>query len=167
MNLLDGVVILILVMGLLLGASQRLVRLLMSTLIVCFTLIYTPAVYKTVGNFFASLLMAPSDKGDAVGFLLVALLSIIVLELVMRRAFAETFLPSIGVLDQISGALVGVVWAALAASALLIPLTYTGAMSGPSQLIPVVQAIFRPFALTVLRLLYPPGFAPILDSFIR
>lgn len=165
-NIMDALVVLMLLMGVLLGASQRLVRVLMSILIIGFAIIATPAVYQAVGKFISALLMVPRLNGDGIGFLLTSLFFIIVLELIMRRSFKGTFLLRIGVLDQISGALVGPVWAVLTASAILMPLTYVGAISGPSTLVPLIQTIFRPIAMVTLRLIYPVGFAPIIDQFI-
>ncbi len=165
-NIMDALVVMVLLMGVLFGASQRLVRLVMSILIMSFAIIATPAVYQAVGNFFSAMLMVPRLNGDGVGFLLTVLFFIIVLELIMRRSFKGTFLPRIGVLDQIGGALLGLIWALLAACAILMPLTYVGSISGPSTLVPVIQTLFRPIATVALRLLYPVGFAPVIDQFI-
>lgn len=165
-DLTDALIILMFVMGLLLGASQRLVRVLMSTLIAIFALIATPAIYGEIGRFISALLMAPRFTADGLGFLLTALFFISVLELILRRSFKETFLPSLGILDQILGALVGLAWALMAASAALMPLIYVGSVSSSSRLISLLQALFRPFGMIVLRLLYPSGFSPLLDQFI-
>lgn len=166
MNMVDGLIGLIFVMGLLLGASQRTVRLIMSTAIAALAHFSVPTLYPEVGRFFSELLMMPRNIGDAIAFLLVIVAFIGIFEAILRRSFKGTFLPRIGVLDQILGALVGLPWAVLVASAVLMPMLYLGSVPGNSWIITLIRSLFRPFGVTVLRLIYPPGFSPILDFFI-
>jgi len=164
--MMDSMVVLMFLMGALLGASQRLVRLIMGIAIAAFTLITTPALYQGFGRFISALLQVPRVRADSLAFLLIALTFIIVLEMIMRRMFVETFLPRLGVFDQILGALVGLVWAILVASAALMPLAYVGNVSLGSPMISLMRTLFKPFVV-VLRLLYPVGFAPLVDLFVE
>ena len=165
MELMDSLALLMFLMGVLLGASQKLVRVIMSTFIAALTLVTVPALYQGLGRFIAALLQVPRARADALGFLLAALVFIIILELVTRRLFEGTLIPRLGVFDQILGALVGLVWGVLVAGVALMPLAYIGTVSTSSPIIAFMQSLFKPFGL-VLRLLYPVGFAPLIDFFI-
>lgn len=164
MNTMDGLVAAIFLMGVLMGAAQRLVRLVMSTLIALFVLAAVPAVYSEVGSFLSAMLGVSRTNADAVGFLLTAMFFIILFEVILRKSFEITTLPSLGFLDNVAGALVGLVWALLVANIALMPLAYLGLISGPTVVIPLVQGLFLPAATVLLRLIYPLGFAPVIDQ---
>ncbi len=166
MNMVDALIGLILLMGLLLGASQRTVRLIMSTVIAALAHIVVPTLYPEVGRFFSELIMLPLNMGHALAFLLIMVAFLGIFEAIMRKSFKETFLPKIGIVDHIMGALIGLPWAVLVASAVLMPMLYLGSVPGDSWVITLIRSLFRPFGLTVLRLIYPPGYSLILDSFI-
>jgi uncharacterized membrane protein required for colicin V production len=166
MSMIDGLIGLIFVMGLLLGASQRTVRLIMSTAIAALAHFSVPVLYPEVGRFFSAMVMLPRSMGDALAFLLIIVAFMGIFEAIMRRSFQGTFLPKIGILDQIFGALIGLPWAVLVASAVLMPMLYLGTVPGDSWVITLIRSLFRPFALVVLRIIYPPGFSAILDSFV-
>jgi hypothetical protein len=156
----DSLVIIMVVIGVLLGLKRKLIRLLMSIVVVAIVLGFTPSFYEQIGTFFAGFGLA-RRTADGLGFILGGLLLLIIFELLFRWAFKDTSLPRLRILDRIGGALVGVAWGIFAASVFLAPLSYMGSADATG----LAALSYKAFSVLspALHFVYRAGTAPVID----
>jgi uncharacterized protein YacL len=143
----DVLVIMMLVVGVLLGIKRRVIRLLMSSVIVAFGFFATAGLYDKPGYFFNSFRVLGYSTSYAMGFVLTAILVVFIFEMLFRWAFKDTSLPRLRVVDNILGAFAGLLWGLLIAGLFMAPFK---SLHNSGPLSSVVQVLVRPIASGVL-----------------
>jgi hypothetical protein len=161
----DSIMLAMIMLGSILGLTQRLIRTLISSFMLSlFIFPLVPMAYGYVGSFFAAMLMMEPGSMDGAGFVLTTLTFVFIAEIFSRWGFKDTRIMSIGLIDRVLGAVAGLLFGALIGLIFIAAMGGAGSGSGMGAMI---EAMFRSSLGVALRYLYPPGYAPILDNIIR
>ncbi|MBN1889721.1 MAG: CvpA family protein [Thermoflexales bacterium] len=143
----DILVIVMLIVGVLLGIKRRVIRLLMSSVIVAFGFFATAGLYDKPGFFFNSFKVLGYSASYSLGFVFTAILVVFIFEILFRWAFKDTALPRLRIVDNILGAFAGILWGLLLAGLFMAPFK---SLHNSGPLSSVVQVLVRPIAAGVL-----------------
>jgi uncharacterized membrane protein required for colicin V production len=167
MNELDIILLAIILVGIIVGWRRGLVRVLISIVGLYITVVILGYISRPLGDLlsvgFGRLGIGLGTIGMRNFVYFVALIGItIVVEVASRNSFEATRIRSIGVLDNVLGALVGVFYGMLWASLLLAPVQYsvarevspwTTAVSG-SALVPTLNRVFQTAVMGVVSIFF-------------
>jgi len=159
-----------LVVGLVIGARRRTVTQFFVLIGVIFAIIVASGLYRLMGD---TLIQGLGEIGFPItwrsaypfSFLVLTLLAYGIAEAVIRAYMPGGAIRSLWVLDNLIGAGLGAVWAALWLGVLVGTFQYVLAYQG-SSLLPFIARLFRLLVLFVLRFFYPQGLPPIFDPLV-
>jgi uncharacterized membrane protein required for colicin V production len=148
-NELDYLLIFIVLIGVAVGLRRSFIRVLISIVGMYVTVVVAGYAYQPMGN---TLTGAMARVGIEVGsieahnfmFLAVVIAMTVAVEVVSRATFEETRIPSLRVVDNLLGGLVGVYYGALWASFFLVPAQYSVARTVGSWTTAIVQSNLAP-----------------------
>lgn len=172
MNELDFLLIFIVLLCVFIGWRRRLVR-------VCISIVGLYATVIIIGYLYGPL----SDTGrrafnrlglgmemgvtqsEILTYLILLVALTVIVELLSRNTFVETHILSIGMLDPILGAVVGIFYGMFWASLFLVPSQFSVAQSGDtwtatlygSTLVPVMNDFFQRAVLDVVSIFFTRG----------
>jgi uncharacterized membrane protein required for colicin V production len=170
MNELDFILIFIILIGVSFGARRGAVRILVSIFGIYITVIIAGYAYEPIGNTIARAFrrigMGMSfTAAQNFAFVVLVIAMTVVVELVSRNTFEETRIKSIGVLDNVLGAVVGFLYGMLWASLFLVPAQYGVSRSGgawgtalvDSALVPTLNSIFQHAVIDIVSIFFIGG----------
>ncbi len=176
---LDMLILFGLLGGLLLGLRRGLARMLVSFVMLFLATLFSALLYNPLIGVFTSSLGNPESArtGGVVVFFGLLVVFYALLEYAVQRNYPNLNLRRLGAVNNILGAIVGVLWAMLGISLLLLIIDFGGQlMGGPGQffsnvirqsnLTPLFREVFK-FPLALIRLLFPQGLPEILRYFAR
>lgn len=167
--------------GVILGFVRGLIRMAMSLLALYIASVLAMTFYTNLGYFIQQLTsfsMAPS-AAEAIGFLLILILTTIIINFVLHRTYKDTELPGIRQIDQLGGLVIGfiliTIWIGMCIVALAFLLNTTGRETSAlrenlviyfhtSNLIPIFYKAL-PVAFATLRPWMPKGQMPEIFTF--
>jgi uncharacterized membrane protein required for colicin V production len=169
-NELDLILIFIILLCVFIGWRRGVVRVLFSIAGIYATVIVVGYLYATVGDILSR---AANRIGIGLGvtqaeiltYVVVLIAMTVVVELLSRNTFEETRIRSIGVLDKILGATVGILYGMLWASLFLVLIQYSVAQTGDtwttalygSSLVPTLNRFFQTAVLDVVSIFFTGG----------
>jgi len=174
---LDTLILFGLLGGLLLGLRRGLARMLVSLLMLFLATLFSALLYNPLISTFTSNLGNPESArtGGVVVFFGLLVVFYAILEYTIHRNYPYLNIKSLGALNNILGAAIGVVWAVLGMSLLLLIVDFGGRLlGGPgtffaemirlSNLTPLFRQLFKA-PLALIRVLFPQGLPEILRYF--
>jgi uncharacterized membrane protein required for colicin V production len=169
-NELDLIIIFIVFIGAFIGWRRGLVRVFISIFGIFVTVIVVGYLYELVGDIVSR---SANRIGIGLGItqaeILVYIVSVIVMtaivELLSRNTFEGTRIQSLGVFDNVLGALVGIIYGLLWASLLLAPAQYSVTQTGDTwrvtlfgaTLVPALNSFFQHAVLDVVNIFFTGG----------
>ncbi len=175
--ILDVVLLFAIVGGVLFGLRRGFVRTIVSTLMLFLATIFSALLYTPVINVFTSNLGNPSSArtGGSVVFFFLLVVFYAVLEYAIQRNYPNLRIRALRSADNILGAIVGIAWAGLGISLLLLIADFSAQSVGGqasfvhdmlvgSALTPLFREFFKA-PLAAIRLLFPNGLPEILRFF--
>ncbi len=175
--ILDILILFGLLGGILLGLRRGLAKMLLSTLMLFFATLFAALLYNPLLSVFADLGGGATSQrtGAAIVFFFLLVVFYAVLEYALHRNYPHMKFKALGNVDNILGAVVGIVWAVLGMCLLLVIISYTAAtVGGQAQLVNDMVAtsaltkLLRQFfklPLSVIKLLFPGGVPEVLAYF--
>lgn len=163
--------------GILLGLRRGLAKMLLSTLMLFLATLFAALLYTSLLSLFADLGGGATSQrtGAAIVFFFLLVVFYAVLEYALHRNYPHVKIRALGNVDNILGAAVGVLWAVLGMSLILMIVSYSAAtVGGQAQLVNDMVAtsaltkLLRQFfklPLSVIRLLFPSGLPEVLAYF--
>ena len=169
-NELDYILIFIILVGVGIGLRRGLVRVLISTVGIYFTVIVAGYAYEPMGDTLSGALSrlginVSTTAAHNFSYLVVVIAMTVAVELVSRSTFEETHIRVLWRLDNLLGGIAGVFYGALWASLFLVPPQYglaqtAGAWSTAvfqSELVPTLNRVFRDAVLDVVGIFFVGG----------
>jgi len=170
MNELDIILIVIILAGIVIGWRRGLIRVLISIASIYIIVIVAGYVYRPVGDTLAGGLGRLGIREGTTGAqnfaYIVALIALtLVSELGSRNSFEATRIRSLGVLNNVLGALAGIIFGMLWASLFLVPLQYSAAREASpwanaiyeSTLVPTLNRVFQSAVLDIVSIFFING----------
>jgi uncharacterized membrane protein required for colicin V production len=176
MNGLDFILALVILIGVIIGLRRALLRVLISIVGIYFTVLVAAYVYHPMGWTLSEALndLNPAfDPGKTamynISYLIIVACMTAIVELASASYLEDTHIPVLGRVDHLLGGVAGILYGALWASLLLMPVQYGIARSGgswtsavrQSDLVPILNEVFRNGVLEVVRLLLLDGIPPL------
>ena len=174
LNPFDALIVLALLAGAAWGFVRGLIRVTLSLLVLYIATILAMSFYQVFGQFIFTIFGMPREFNEALAFVIILVVTVIIANTILGRTYKDTELPGIRQIDQLGGLIIGFfvfcIWIGLAIivvnfllnasvaedSALLVNLQ---GYFQSSNLIPVFYR-FLPIALSVLRPWVPKGQLP-------
>jgi uncharacterized membrane protein required for colicin V production len=169
-NELDFILIFIIALGVFIGARRGVVRILVGILGIYITVVVAGYLYEPIGNTIArAFLRINIDMGftemQNFTYIVVVIAMTVAVELVSRNTFEETRIESIGVLDNVLGAVAGFFYGGLWASLFLVPAQYAVSRGGgpwsaalaESTLVPTLNNFFQHIVIDVVSIFFING----------
>ena len=176
---LDLILLFAFVGGILWCMRRGFVRTLVATLLLFLATIVAALLYSPLIGLFSTSLGNPSSGRTAGAIVFGALVIVLyaVLEFTISRNYPDLRIARLGTWDNILGALVGIVWSALAISLFLLVLdfgaitigsdiTFVSDLLRTSFMVPLFRKFFL-IPLAPIRLLFPHGLPEVLTYFTR
>lgn len=170
MNEQDYLIVFIVFLGVGIGLRRGLVRVLISTVGIYFTVVVTGYVYKPIGDMVSAAfdrlgIELGITEAHNITYVVGVIAMTVVVELVSRSTFEETRIVSLRGADTLLGAVAGVFYGALWASLFLVPGQYSVAQSSgmwsaavyESTLVPTLNKVFKAAVLDVVSILFVKG----------
>jgi uncharacterized membrane protein required for colicin V production len=170
MNELDVILIFIILVGIAVGLLRGVIRVIIGTIGIYFTVVITGYAYGPIGDTLSGALgrlgLAISTTGaHTFAYIVLVIALTVAVELISRATFEETRIRVTPALDRVLGGLFGVFYGALWASLFLVPGQYNAAQYGGawasavngSRLVPTLNRVFRTAVLDVVRILFIDG----------
>lgn len=175
--ILDILILFGLLGGILLGLRRGLAKMLLSTLMLFLATVFAALLYYPLINLFAGLGggAASQRTGAAIVFFGLLVVFYAVLEYALHRNYPHMKIRALGNADNILGAIVGIVWAVLGMSLIVLIASYSAATVGgqaslvndmvsTSALTTLLRKFFK-LPVSAIRLLFPTGLPEVLAFF--
>lgn len=171
MNELDFILIFIILLCVFIGWRRRFVR-------VCISIVGLYATVIVIGYLYGPLSdigrrafnrLGLGDMGitqsEILTYIILLVVITVTVELLSRNTFVETYILSIGILDPILGAVVGIFYGLFWASLFLVPSQFSVAQTGDtwtvtlygSTLVPILNDFFQTAVLDVVSIFFTRG----------
>lgn len=175
--ILDMLILFAVVGGVLLNLRRGFIRALVGLFMLFLAMTFSALLYNPIIYWFSNVMEKPGSGRTGGAFVFAGLLIVFyaVLEVIVSRNYPQLRLRRLGVLDNILGVLVGVVWSLLAISLVLMVMDFAAITIGAqlafiadllrtSLLTKVFRAFFQ-IPLAPIRLLFPGGLPEVLQYF--
>jgi len=175
MNELDFLLVFVVLFGVAVGLRRGLIRVMISIVGIYFTVLVAGYVYRPMGGTLAEAFGLGMTMMHNFSYLVAVVCMTVVVELASRSFFEDTRLVGLRELDNLLGGIVGIVYGALWASLLLMPVQYGIARTGGawaqavlgSKLLPTLNDFFRVTVLEIVSLLFVDDAPPLYKSIYR
>jgi uncharacterized membrane protein required for colicin V production len=169
MNELDFILIFVILVGIAIGMRRGLIRVLISLVGIYFTVVVAGYVYDPMARTLSDGLGLGIIMMTNFSYLVLLAATTVVVEVASRSFFEGTRIVSLGALDNLLGGIAGILYGALWASLLLVPVQFGVATTGgvwteavqESALVPILNDVFRTVVLDVVGFLFVDGIPPL------
>jgi uncharacterized membrane protein required for colicin V production len=170
-NELDFILIIIILMCVFIGWRRRVVRVCISIVGLYATVIIIGYLYEPLSDIGRrafnrlGLGIMGITQSEILTYLILLVVLTVIVELLSRNTFVETYVLSIGSLDQVLGAVVGIFYGLFWAALFLVPSQYSVARTGDtwtamlngSTLVPILNSFFQTAVLDVVGIFFTRG----------
>jgi uncharacterized membrane protein required for colicin V production len=165
MNELDFILLFVIVVGIAIGMRRGIIRVLISIIGLFFSVIVAGYAYDPMARTLTDGLGLGITMMANFSYLVVLAATTVAVEVASRSFFEGTRIVSIGALDNLLGGIAGILYGALWASLLLVPVQFGIASTGgvwtnavrESTLVPILNDTFRTVVLDVGSFLFVDG----------
>ncbi len=179
LNPFDVLIVLGLLGGAALGFIRGLVRMALSLLVLYLATVLAMTLYVIVGRWISYMSGLSVQVSQGVGFMLVLILTAILLNFILHRAYRDTELPGLRQIDQLGGMVIGFLVASIWIGLVIVALAFVLGVQTTAEdsIRPIVVARFQgsnlipifydflPIAMATLRPWMPKGLPPDIFTF--